>query len=155
MSYTGIHAVFQTKVIEHLQPQELDSHSSSASDEDMQPTHLKRQKLQTDDKVHKGTVASDQLREREAIRIQKQHDKFMKVQAKLAGKYVERKRALSTVSSKLPVENTPSSSLRQGMEGKGARVVPQVVKNYRKKLKKKRGKMKQGRLDPPTAERTT
>ena len=150
-------AVFQMKVIEQLRPQNVDSDSdsSSAPSEDLQLAHQKKLKLQVSDDTHKEVLQGDQHRERDAISIQKQHQRFMEMQMKKAEQYIKREQELPTVSSKLSVEDSASGhSCRPGMEGKGPRIVPQPVKNYRKRLKKKRNKIKQSTLNSSTIERT-
>lgn len=134
--------VFQTKVIGQLAPLTLDSDT----DDDLGPTPRKKQKLQTiasDTCMHREILEDDQQRERDAIDVQKQHQKFIETQIQRAGQYVKQKHELPTVSSKLSVvdpDNIPNPPCQPGMEGKGPRIVPQVVKNYRKRLKKKRRK---------------
>ena len=132
------------KAIKSLQRQRLDPDLSS-SDEDLKSSAHKKHKVCHGDKSAKGSTAvnTEQLREDTATAILKQHEKFMDAQVKLASQYLETKQELPTVSSKLPVEEDMSSSLvKPGMEGKGPRIVPNVVKNYRKRLKKKRTKEK-------------
>ena len=102
------------------------------SDEDeAEPSCEKKTKLK-----EQGELKDDGCgREKDALEIQRQHEQFMDSQAMRVEQYVKRKRRLATVSSKAPVVET--NSPRPGMEGKGPRVVPQSVKNYRKRLKKK------------------
>ena len=72
-----------------------------------------------------------------------QHEIFIKKQAAIAKRYMERKDQLPGVSSRCPVEGSeerPSAQKKPAMEGKGPRVVPSSVKNRRHKLKKKRAK---------------
>ena len=70
----------------------------------------------------------------------RKHEMFLETQARSAVQHLRRRQELATVSSKLSVEEDTSSqtaAIRLGMEGKGPRVVSKVVKNYRKKFKKK------------------
>ena len=126
------------KVIKRLRPDDVDSNSESS--EDIETVCVKKQKPSDD--AHQKTPQDDQRREREALDVQKRHQEFMEAQTKRAEQFTKRKRTLETVSSKLSVTDCHSESgrsCRPGMEGKGprSRLVPQSVKNYRKRLKKK------------------
>ena len=116
--------MFQAKVIEKVQ-------SQKSGDDDV-CAHPKKQRLQ----ANQGQKSDEYCRERDALEIQRQHEEFIDSQAKKAEQYVKRKRRLMTVSSKMPVVDAADQP-RPGMEGKGPRVVPQSVKNHRKRLKKK------------------
>ena len=110
-------------MIERVQPQESDYDD----DEGASRKNIKLHENETQD-------IDEYHREKDALEIQRQHEQFMDTQARKAGQYVKRMRQRQmTVSSKKTVEDTK----RPGMEGKGPRVVPQSVKNYRKRLKKK------------------
>ena len=123
-NHKTLSAVFQTKVIEMVRPQKSD-------EDEAEPSCEKKTKLK-----EQGELKDDGCgREKDALEIQRQHEQFMDSQAMRVEQYVKRKRRLATVSSKAPV--VEANSPRPGMEGKGPRVVPQSVKNYRKRLKKK------------------
>lgn len=132
------------KAIRSLQQQRVDPDLGSSDDELKSSVPKKHKVWHGDETATESTaVDTEQVREDAAAAILKQHEKFMEAQVKLASQYLEAKQELPTVSSKLSVEEDTSSSLvKPGMEGKGQRIVPNVVKNYRKRLKKKRAKEK-------------
>ena len=127
--------MFQKKVIEKVRSQAVDSESDHDT-EDITPVSHKRAKVE---------VCDDELqREKDALEIQEQHEKFMEAQRTRAEQFVKKERKLLTVSSKLPmVDSTDIDTCRPGMAGKGPRHIPQSVKNYRRKLKKKHSRTKQ------------
>jgi hypothetical protein len=123
--------VFQAKVIELVQPRK----SYDDDDDDDEGACLKRIKLDTTE-VHKVQENDEYHRERDALEIQRRHKQFIDTQAKKAEQHVKKMMQLVTVSSKRPVVDSVTQR-PPGMEGKGPRVVPQSVKNHRKRLKKK------------------
>ena len=76
------------------------------------------------------------------INIHKQHEEFLRKQVTLAEQYLEKKRQMSTVSSKRSIEEDPSCPVakKADLERKGPRTVPRDVKNRRRKMKKRRAK---------------
>ena len=121
--------MFQAKVIDQVQPQK------SYEDDDDEGACLKRIKLDTTG-VHKVQENDEYHREKDALEIQRRHKQFIDTQAKKAEQYAKKMMQLVTVSSKRPVVDSVTQR-PPGMEGKGPRVVPQSVKNHRKRLKKK------------------
>ena len=119
--------VFQAKVIE--------PRKSYDDDDDDEGACLKRIKLDTTE-VHKVQENDEYHRERDALEIQRRHKQFIDTQVKKAEQHVKKMMQLVTVSSKRPVVDSVTQR-PPGMEGKGPRVVPQSVKNHRKRLKKK------------------
>ena len=142
------------KALKNLGPKTLDQPQSS--DEEVRPATHKKQK--TEDHMcsapEEATVNQDKdCREEDALAILKQHETFMESQVKLASRHVEMKANLPTVSSKRPSTEEVDihcASENTGMEGKGPRTVPKVVKNYRKRLKKKHSKGKSVSCLPPS-----
>ena len=134
--YNILCTVFQAKVIEAVKPQQSDeSEVELSSQKKIKLQTTTGEKYTAEKKKKKATDGESCDREKDALAIQRQHEQFMNIQAKKAELYVKRKRQLSTVSSKAPVVDTDLQ--RPGMEGKGPRVVPHSMKNYRKRLKKK------------------
>ena len=132
--------------MEKFQTVDADSDDNT---ENAKVEHRKKQRFEiVDDGVRpENTTEDDWQREKAAINIQTQHEKFMDVQMKKAEQYRKRKRKLAAVSSKASViESASMETCRPGMEGKGPRLVPQSVKNYRKRLKKKRSRTKQSTI---------
>ena len=124
--------------MEKIQPRNVDSDS-----DEFEPLRQKRSKIETSDDVIQKSPEDD--RERDAIEIQKRHEEFLEKQTRRAERYRQRVLKLTTVSSDASVvdaDSSPHSSRPSEMEGRGPRTVPQSVKNYRKRLKKKRSKTK-------------
>lgn len=127
-------SVFQAKVIEsRIRPIEEHSHEVFL----LQKTTVPASNLSKCPSP-KRSRDDENDRERDALEIQRQHEQFMDTQEKKAELYVAKRRKLATVSSKETVVD--SELQRPGMEGKGPRIVPKSIKNYRKRLKKKKQK---------------
>ena len=140
------------KALKNLGPKTLDQPQSI--DEEVRPATHKKHKNEDHMCFVPEEATTNQekhCREGDALAILKQHEIFMESQVKLASQHVELKANLQTVSSKRPSTEEADKHYaleNAGMEGKGPRTVSKVVKNYRKRLKKKRSKGKPGSCLP-------